>query len=56
MSSLPLLFKKDGLIEKHQMRFEGFHSKILSMYAFGMTVRDIQGRLREMYEWTSVRR
>jgi putative transposase len=37
------------LIEKHQTRFEGFDAKILSMYALGMTVRDIQGHLHEMY-------
>jgi putative transposase len=37
------------LIEKHQTRFEGFDAKILSMYALGMTVRDIQGHLRELY-------
>ncbi len=37
------------LIEKHQTRFEGFDDKILSMYARGMTVRDIQGHLQEMY-------
>ena len=37
------------LIGKHQTRFEGFDAKILSMYALGMTVRDIQGHLREMY-------
>lgn len=37
------------LIEKHQTRFEGFDAKILSMYALGMTVRDIQSHLREMY-------
>lgn len=37
------------LIEKHQTRFEGFDEKILSMYALGMTVRDIQGHLRDMY-------
>ena len=37
------------LIEKHQTRFEGFDQKILSMYALGMTVRDIQSHLREMY-------
>ncbi len=36
------------LIEKHQTRFEGFDAKILSMYALGMTVRDIQSHLREM--------
>jgi putative transposase len=37
------------LIEKHQTRFEGFDAKILSMYARGMSVRDIQGHLHEMY-------
>lgn len=31
------------LIEKHKTQFEGFDAKILSMYAVGMTVRDIQG-------------
>ena len=37
------------LIEKHQTRFVGFDDKILSMYALGMTVRDIQGHLHDMY-------
>ncbi len=37
------------IIEKHQTRFAGFDAKILSMYARGMTVRDIQGHLQEMY-------
>ncbi len=37
------------LIAKHQTRFEGFDDKILSMYASGMTVRDIQGHLHDMY-------
>ena len=37
------------IIEKHQTRFEGFDNKILSMYGLGMTVRDIQGHLQEMY-------
>ena len=37
------------LIRKHQTRFDGFDSKILSMYARGMTTRDIQGHLQEMY-------
>ena len=37
------------LIEKHQTRFEGFDAKILSMYGLGMTVRDIQAHLRDMY-------
>ena len=37
------------LIGKHQTRFEEFDDKILSMYALGMTVRDIQGHLLDMY-------
>lgn len=37
------------VIEKHQTRFEGFDAKILSMYALGVTVRDIQAHLLEMY-------
>jgi putative transposase len=37
------------LIGKHERRFEGFDEKILSLYARGMTVREIQGYLREMY-------
>lgn len=37
------------LIPKHQRRFDGFDEKIISMYAYGMTTRDIQGHLKEMY-------
>lgn len=37
------------LIGKHERRFEGFDDKILAMYARGMTVREIQGYLLEMY-------
>lgn len=37
------------LIGKHQRRFEGFDQKIISMYARGMTVREIQAYLLEMY-------
>ena len=37
------------LVKKHQRRFTGFDDKILSMYARGMTVRDIQAHLTEMY-------
>ncbi len=34
---------------KHQTRFDGFDDKILSLYARGMTTREIQGHLKEMY-------
>ena len=37
------------LISKHQTRWTGFDDKILSLYARGMTVREIQGHLEEMY-------
>jgi putative transposase len=37
------------IIGKHQRRFAGFDDKILSMYARGMTVREIQGHLQEIY-------
>lgn len=37
------------LIGKYERRFEGFDDKILALYARGMTVREIQGYLREMY-------
>jgi len=38
------------LIKKHQTRWTGFDDKILSMYARGMTTREIQGHLAEMYQ------
>jgi putative transposase len=37
------------IIAKHQTRWNGFDDKILSLYARGMTVREIQGHLAEMY-------
>jgi len=37
------------LIAKYQRRFPGFDDKIISMYARGMSTRDIQGHLRELY-------
>lgn len=37
------------LVKKHQTRFTGFDDKILSMYARGMSARDIQAHLSEMY-------
>ena len=36
-------------IPKHERRFTGFDDKILALYARGMTVREIQGFLGEMY-------
>jgi putative transposase len=37
------------LIEKHQRRVPGFDEKILALYAKGMTTRDIQDIVRELY-------
>jgi len=37
------------IVKKHQRRFEGFDSQIISMYARGMTTRDIQGHLMDIY-------
>ena len=37
------------LIARYQRRFPGFDEKIISMYARGMTVREIQGHLVELY-------
>jgi putative transposase len=37
------------LIAKYQRRFPGFDDKIVSMYGRGMSVREIQGHLRELY-------
>ena len=37
------------IVPKHQTRWTGFDDKILSLYARGLTVREIQGHLEEMY-------
>ena len=37
------------LIAKYRRRLPGFDDKIVSMYARGMTVREIQGHLAELY-------
>ena len=37
------------LIAKYQRRFPDFDEKIVSMYARGMTVREIRGHLEELY-------
>ncbi len=38
------------IIKKGQRRFNGFDDKILSMYARGMTTRDIQAHLLDIYK------
>lgn len=37
------------IVKKGQRRFEGFDDKIISMYARGMSVREIRGHLEELY-------
>lgn len=37
------------LIAKYQRRFPGFDEKIISMYARGMSTREITGHLRDLY-------
>jgi putative transposase len=37
------------ILPKHQTRFTGFDAKIVSMYARGMTTREIEGHLKEIY-------
>ena len=37
------------VLPKHQRRLEGFDEKVLALYSRGMTMRDIQAHLRELY-------
>jgi putative transposase len=37
------------LIGKHERRFTGFDDKVIALYARGLTVREIQAFLKEMY-------
>lgn len=39
------------IIQKGQRRFTGFDDKIISMYARGMTTREIQAHLQEIYNY-----
>jgi putative transposase len=54
--ALPLDIPRDRLatfdpqlVAKHQRRLPGFDGKVIAMYARGMTVREIQGHLLEIY-------
>lgn len=38
------------IIKKNQKRFEGFDEKIIALYARGMSTRDIQAQLEEIYD------
>ena len=53
---LPILVPRDRLatfdpqlIATYRRRLPGFDGKIVSMYARGMSVREIQGHLAELY-------
>src|SRR5207245_2086676 len=37
------------IVKKRQRRFEGFDEKILALYARGLSVRDIEAHLAEIY-------
>lgn len=37
------------LIPKHSRRLDGFNEKVLAMYSRGMSTRDIEGHLKELY-------
>ena len=56
MGKLPLEIPRDRnssfepqLIGKHQRRIPGFDEKLLALYAKGMTTRDIQDIVKELY-------
>src|SRR5262249_25263416 len=38
------------IVAKGQTRIEGFDERIISLYARGLTVREIQAHLRELYD------
>ena len=39
-----------AIVSKGQTRFDGFDDKIISMYSRGMTTREIEGHLKEIYQ------
>ncbi len=41
---------KPQLVKKHQRRLAGLDERILSLYARGLSTRDIQAELKELYE------
>ena len=57
MGKLPLAIPRDRngtfepqLMPKHQRRLSGFDEKILALYAKGMTTRDIQDLVKQLYD------
>ena len=54
--SLPIAIPRDRdgsfepqLVEKHQTHWQGLDDSIILLYARGMSVREIQGHLKELY-------
>jgi putative transposase len=47
--SQPRRHLRAKLVKELQWRFNGFDDKMLSMYALGMSVRDVQGHLTELF-------
>ncbi len=54
--TIPIEVPRDGngtfepqIIEKHQTRFAGFDQNIISLYARGLSTREIQQHLEEIY-------
>ena len=39
------------IVRKGQTRLDGFNDRIIALYARGLTTRDIQAHLREMYQF-----
>ena len=39
-----------ALIAKYRRRFPGFDDNIIALYARGMSTRDIQGHVHELYD------
>ena len=37
------------IVAKGQTRLDGFNERIIALYARGMTVRDVQAHLKEIY-------
>ena len=55
-ADIPLVIPRDRngafepqIIKKHQRRLPGFDDQVLALYARGLTTRDIQGHLEELY-------
>ena len=38
------------LVKKHQRRLEGFDEQVIALYARGLSTRDIQSKLEELYD------